>query len=144
MTCTTKAGAQTLSVCLNGADAVYRYGPTKGTPDLEIAAPIRSVGYMPWPGIGRNIWESVTFTNNGYSYEVFTGFDRAVGDGEEDTSQVYGSVSVRKGDDEIAALICDAGSVEWSYGGGLYDAKTALGLCWQHWPENQWQPCPKE
>lgn len=144
MSCTLGNGAQTLSVCLNGSDAVYRFGPTGATPDLEITTPIGTVDYLPWPGIGRTIWESVSFINDDHIYEVGTGFDRTLGDGDADTPVAFGGVSIRKNGTEIAALRCDEGSVDWGYGGGLYDAKTALGLCWSRWPDNIWLPCAQE
>lgn len=144
MSCTLRDGTKNLQVCLNGSDAVYRYGPPSGALELEITTPVRTVDYLPWPGIGRDIWETVTFANGAFRYEVMSGFSRPLGESDAAPSPTYGSIRITKEDAVIAELICDADSVEWGYGGGLFDAKTALGLCWEGHPIQAWGPCPNE
>jgi len=144
MSCTLRGGARTLQVCLNGPDALYRFGSTGKRPDLEVTTPVSALEYLPWPGIGRDIWETVTFSNGAFRYEVATGFSRIPQDDDgSDAGQppVYGSVHVTENGAAIADLQCDAGTVEWGYGGGLSDAKSALGLCWTGYPDSIWRPC---
>lgn len=109
--------------------------------NLEITTPIVDLDYLPWPGIGRNIWEAVTFSNDVYDYEVFTGFERGPDEGADGISPVYGGVVITRGALEIASLGCDEGMVKWGYGGGLYDAKAEAGQCWNSHPDNNWTSC---
>jgi hypothetical protein len=138
MSCTLRGGTKTLQVCLNGPDAVYRYGPTGGAPELELTAPVATVEYVPWPGMGRDIWETVTFANGPYRYAVATGFSRTAEDADAVPSNTYGGVTITRDGTGVAELQCDAGSVNWAYGGGLYEAKTASGLCWTGYPDETW------
>ncbi len=142
MACTLRGGTKHLQICLNGPNAVYKYGPATGAPELEIITAVSTLDYLPWPGIGRDIWESVTFANGSFRYEVAAGFSRPMGEGDAVPSPAYGSIRISRDGTEIAQILCDAGSVDWTYGGGLYDAKSALGLCWTGYPENTWSPCP--
>lgn len=134
--CTFDGGAKAVSVCVSDDAATYVFGPAGGTPDLTLSEPTATVAYTPWPGVGRTIWETVTFRNDGYSYEVFAGIDRA-----PDGDPPYGGVIVRDGGQELAALTCDTGSVIFSYDPVLSDAKAAAGLCWGGDPETGWQSC---
>lgn len=144
MSCTLRAGTKSIQVCLNGAQTVYRFGPRGSGPELELTTPTHSVAYHPWPGIGRNIVETVTFENNTYTYQVATGFQRGPDEGEDDIPPAFGGIIIAKDGAEITSISCDIGSVYWSYGGGLFEAKKALGLCWNSGPNPEWLPCPNE
>lgn len=144
MTCMLRDGAKTVQVCMNGEDAVYRFGSTGAQPELEITTPLDTVDYLPWPGIGRDIWETVTFANGPYRYEVATGFSRPMEGDDSDLEPTYGSIVITRNALPVTRLECDPGSVDWSYGGGLYDAKTSRGLCWGGYPAEVWLPCSKE
>jgi hypothetical protein len=144
MSCTMNAGAKSVEVCLNNSQTVYRFGPAGGAPELELSVPTRSVDYRPWPGVGLSIFETVTFFNATYSYTVATGFQRGPDEGEDDIPPVFGSILIEEDGREAASLRCDKGSVMWSYGGGLFDAKKALGLCWTSGPDARWMTCPNE
>lgn len=121
LTCTIDQGAKQLEVCLDGEEVIYRFG-LADAPDLILSAPITEVAHQPWPGIGRAIWESTTFRNGDFTYEVHGSFDKL--------DQISdGGVTVRENGREIASLSCDRGSTEL----GLFaisDAKEAAGQCW--------------
>lgn len=116
-------GKKQLELCLNGPIATYSFGP-KGRPELILSSPIATLDYTPWSGIGRSIWESVTFQNDGISYEVWAGVDRMA------ENAVYeGGVNVLKGDAVLAQLSCNAGSQVTDLD-PVYQAKLAVGQCW--------------
>lgn len=144
MSCTLQTGTMAVQVCLNGAQVTYRFGSIGRLPELELVAPKQSVAYHPWSGFGRNIVETVTFENNAYTYEVATALQRGPDAGEDDIPPAFGGTIIAKDEIEIKQISCDIGSVNWSYGGGLFDAKTALGLCWKSGPNPAWLPCSKE
>ncbi len=131
LTCTIDQGAKQLEVCLDGEEVIYRFGPPDA-PALTLSAPISEVAHQPWPGIGRAIWESTTFQNGAFSYEVHGSFDKL--------DQISdGGVTVRKNGREIASLSCDSGSTEL----GLFaisDAKEAAGQCWDPYAQ-RWGAC---
>ncbi|MEH6644439.1 hypothetical protein [Sulfitobacter sp.] len=144
ISCTLRGGTKHRQVCLNGSDAVNKYGPTSGAPELEITTPVGTLDYLPRPGVGCDIWETVTFANGAFRYEVVSGSSRPFGEGDAVPSPTYGSIHITRDDGVIADLTCDADSVEWGYCGGFFDAKTALGLCWEGHPTKAWGPCPSE
>ena len=62
-------GKKTLEVCYWKGALIYSYG-REGKPELTIAEPLETAAYTPWPGIGRAIWDTVSFQNEGNTYEV--------------------------------------------------------------------------
>lgn len=142
MSCTLRSGANTAQVCVNDTDVVYRFGRAGKAPDLELTTPVSTVDYVPWPGIGRTIWESVAFENGAFRYEIGTGFSRRMDDDDPEIPVAFGVISVTENGESIATLKCDKGTVDWGYGGGLFDAKKAQNLCWKSAPENKWISCP--
>ncbi len=124
MTCSLSGGAKTLQVCQAGDAVAYSFGPAGGAPELALTEPLASGTYTPWNGIGRAIWETVGFRSEGFTYEVWSSFDRL-----EETAQVEGGVNVYKGDDLQASLTCDPGSVEAGFD-SLFPVMEAQGFCW--------------
>lgn len=121
--CTTRGGRNTLNVCLSGETIRYAYGPRGAVPELQLTDSVTGVEHRPWAGIGRAIWESTTFRNAGYAYEVFLSVDRM-----SENPGAEGGVTVSRGDEVLATVTCDPGSVTI----GLWvvsDAKKALGIC---------------
>ena len=116
LSCTTGRGTKQLDVCITGDRVTYRFGPHTA-PDLRLSAPIKEVAHQPWPGIGRAIWESTTFRNGAFSYEVYGAYDKI-----DQTSN--GGVTVTEQGREIAALTCDSGTAELGLF-ALSDAKRA-------------------
>jgi len=116
-------GEKTLQVCLWKGALIYGFGRIN-QPELTIAEPLETVAYTPWPGIGRAIWESVAFQNEGTTYEVWSSFDKM-----DENAVLEGGVNVLKGEQTLATLTCDKGSV----GHGLdviSDFKAGIGQCW--------------
>lgn len=116
-------GRKRLEVCLNGQSVSYRFGP-EGRPELELATSLRQTVYQPWPGVGRAIWEAVSFTNRGTTYEVWSSFDRLAPE-----ARTEGGVNVLTGSEVTAQLTCRPGSVSAGLD-LLYGAKEAIGQCW--------------
>ena len=136
LTCTAKGGAKTLAVCIDPgrAEISYAYGNPGRQPELFMSRSIDEIDHRPWPGIGRSIWESTVFYNQGYAYEVFISVDRMA----EDQPPI-GGVVLRKDNHQVAQVDCDAGTAEiglWA----VSDAKEALGLCWDQDRQN-WNKC---
>lgn len=115
-------GKKTLEVCHEGSALVYRFGPADA-PELALSEPLETVDYQPWSGFGRNRFYTVTFQNNGFAYEVWSGFDRI---GHPQGPR--GGVTVRDGTAKEVKLTCDWGSVkgELERVGWL---KTDIGQC---------------
>ena len=136
VSCTFKNGAKQLDTCLIGNQALYRYGPSGGQPELDLAAHVRDVGMIPWPGIGRSIWEAVIFRNADISYEVSYSIDR-----DPENSEMQGGITVMKGDKMLAVLECDPGSVvSGGYSLPLFEAKERAGQCWR-FDSRDWGDC---
>lgn len=136
MRCTFEDGAKAVRICLSDNNVTYAFGPVAGAPDLAMSVPVAELDYVPWPGVGSAVWDMVTFYNGDYSYEVVAGFER----NPEDPAQ-FGGIRVAKTGQEIANLNCDPGSVDWGWGTDLFDAKQAVGLCWDYGRDAEWKPC---
>lgn len=119
--CTIKG--KPLEVCIEGPVATYAFGPL-GARELELHEPLSAMTHTPWSGVGRSIWEGLGFRNKGYTYEAYLSFDRLNPDGG-----MEGGVSVLKGDDLVAQLACDAGTVEGAFD-TVGEAMAGQGYCW--------------
>jgi hypothetical protein len=137
--CTVKDSAKSVDVCLQDHVAYYRFGPVAGSAEMLLARPVSEVHMIPWNGIGRTIYEEAGFTNRAFDYTVYYAIERSPDDGEV-TADVSGGVTVIKGDQTVAQLACDAGSVSVNDIYPLYLAKEAAGQCWDR-EAFQWRPC---
>lgn len=118
-------------VCFDESRATYRYGAVGQQPDLELSVPIQDVDFKPWSGVGRAIVENVSFYNQGHRYTVFAGFDRPFSEEEmEREDRHFGGLEVARDGLVLAELECEPASVNYGFGGGIYDAKTASGYQW--------------
>lgn len=126
------SATKTIQICQTDTAAIYRFGP-KANPDLTLTTPFTEIDATPWPGIGRTIWSEATFHNDGYSYTVWTAFDRL-----DETAVMEGGVTVYQGDTMVAQIACDAGKVRGDTS-GLADARALTGQCWDM-GENAWLP----
>ncbi|HHI69790.1 MAG TPA: hypothetical protein ENJ91_02210 [Rhodobacteraceae bacterium] len=142
LSCTFSNGQKAVDVCVDGDMLTYRFGHIGKAPDLDLSVPVVDAEYIPWPGIGRAIWETVTFHNGKTSYEVAGVIDRKFSDDEnaENPPAIHGLINVNEGGETLATLECDPGSVDFAYGGSLYDAKTAAGQCYDL-EEQRWESC---
>ena len=126
--CTFNGGSKTVDVCLQGDVALYSFGATDRSPDLLLARNAIGVEMTPWNGVGRSIWEEITFYNNAYSYNLSYAIDR-----NNENAHVEGRLIVGEGDSEVAELICDTGSVSEADFYPLFEAKELSGQ--QYCPE---------
>lgn len=131
LTCQIEGGRKTLSVCYDDTTVTYSYG-LDGAAELTLTEPISTVSYTPWPGVGRAIWEEVTFQNGNYRYTTYAGFDRMFGDETEANHPTphFGGVVVERDGVLIVDLDCIRNTVDAPWGEGLYLAKRTLGLDW--------------
>ena len=132
-------------VCFDDHVATYSYGPIGGAPDLFLSEPVERVDFEPWSGSGVSIFESVTFYNGDYAYNVGGGFDRpfSVEDMQHEPRR-FGWVEVTKNGEHVASLECIPETVSYGFGGGIYDLKVAAGLTWDPysftWVSDRTQP----
>lgn len=127
-------GTRQIEVCLGPADITYTFGAPGGEKELSLSEPVATVAHRPWNGFGRSIWETTTFSNEGFSYEVYISVDRLT-----DEHPTQSGVNVWDGGAEVASVGCDKGSDVI----GLFavgDAKAAAGLCWDD-PSETWGAC---
>ncbi|MBT8154144.1 hypothetical protein KMP13_09600 [Epibacterium ulvae] len=128
VSCTFEGGKKQLQTCIAGDQVLYRFGATNRSPDLDLVRPVTEVGLAPWPGVSRTIWEEMTFENDGFSYLVAYAQDRDPG-----TTEISGRLMVQQGEDVLATLTCDPGSVvSAGYALPIFDAKRAAGQHYNH------------
>lgn len=134
-------------VCFDAQVATYRYGPIGGAVGLQLTETIERVDFEPWSGSGVSIFESVTFYNGDYAYNIGGGFDRPFS--EEDMQQEprrFGWVEVTESGEHALSLECIPETVSYGFGGGIHDIKLAAGQSWDSfsftWVSDEIQPTP--
>ncbi len=135
---TCSAGKKTIEVCAENGNVTYNFGP-RSRPEMTLTVSIKAADFTPWPGIGRTIWNSVAFHNQGYTYEVWASLEKMLED-EGPTPIPEGGVNVLKGEALQAQVTCNPGSVQ-TFLDLLYDQKTAAGQCWNY-TTHAWQITP--
>ncbi len=132
LSCTVSNGRKALDVCSDDFGARYSFGTPGDEPDLTMSVRYRELEYTPWPGIGRAVWEAVTFHNGDFSYEVSGRLSRepdaATADETDQIVDLGGQVVVSEGENVISRLMCDAGSVDFPWTDTLSAGKRAAGL----------------
>ena len=143
MSCQIENSSDILRVCFDETDIHYRFGPRGKTPELALSDSIAMVDYLPWPGLGRAIWESVTFRTGDYAYEVTGGFERPFDEEayEDIPHRSFGSVYVTRGGEDLIDLSCDRSTVDFAWDVRLWTAKTDLGFSWND-REKVWVELP--
>ena len=130
-----------VSLCIGGDTIFYAYGGFGEKPEVQLSAPVAEIESRPWSGIGRTIWETVTFRDGDFAYEVNLGAT-TVQEGDELVRQDAGGVAVFVNGQEMTYVECDAKSATagiWA----VSDAKEAAGICWN--PNAfEWETCATE
>lgn len=116
-------GNDRLEVCIDTGSFSYAFGPT-GAPELRLSVPMAIGPVTPWPGVGSAVWSAVSFTNGGYTYEVWSSVDR-----NPDAANPQGGVNVLRGEAMLAQFTCLPGTVS-APAFVLEDAMAAAGYCW--------------
>jgi hypothetical protein len=129
---TCQIGKKTLTLCHWQSALIYSYGAA-GKPDLTLTEPLETVAFTPWPGVGSSIWETVSFRNQDYTYEVWTSVER----NPDSTEPLQGGVNVLKGEALQAQLTCDSGTASNALD-EIYALKEAIGQCWD-FDSRSWQ-----
>ena len=109
--CSFSQGKKAVHVCQDGKDYTYAYGRIGAAPELLLKRSLEDIHFTPWPGIGRTYWEEVQFYNKSVSYVINVTADRLSGE----DSLPEGELSVMEGEERLAWLICDAGSVRANF-----------------------------
>ena len=120
-----------VNVCFDKDYTTYSYGPIGGAPELVLYELTNRVDFEPWPGVGKSIYESVTFYNGDYAYNVGGGFERPFSDEEMNQPiRRFGWVTVTESGETAANLECIPDTVGYGFGGGIYDVKTSARQTW--------------
>jgi hypothetical protein len=123
--CEIENSTKWLETCLVGDIVTYTFGP-KGIPELSMSRHVGDVDFVPWPGIGRWIWEEFRLTNGAYSYAVHYSFER-----NPNNMEVGGGVTVWQGGTVLASLDCNPATLNFSgFPSPVYDAKIDAGQAW--------------
>lgn len=129
-------------VCFDDRVATYSYGSIGEAPDLFLSETITHVDFEPWSGLGKAIHENVTFYNGDYSFEVGGGFERPFSEEEMLLGgRHFGWLEVAQNGESVSRLECIPETVTYGFGGGIYDAKMAVGLVWDDYSKT-WIPDP--
>lgn len=120
--CTMSNGKNAVDVCLQEGVVTYSFGKLGKTPDLLLARKEVDVSMSPWNGVGRSIYEEISFHNREYSYILGYSMDRKAQD-----SPLEGTLIVVEGDATAAELTCDKGSVQTADFYPLFEAKELAG-----------------
>ncbi|MEM7439711.1 MAG: hypothetical protein AAF393_08940 [Pseudomonadota bacterium] len=136
--CAIAGKAQVVTVCNTGDAVTYTYGRPDRAPDISLASAVATVGYSPWNGIGRSIYEDVTFTNAGYDYTVWGALDRQILE-DDPADQMSGGIVVTKGDETVAQLMCDPKTIAVALD-QLWGLKEAAGQCYDR-DAFEWRAC---
>lgn len=121
-TCTFKGGKKQVNVCLQGNVVLYSFGATGRAPELLLGRDVTQVGFTPWSGVGRSIWEELTLSSGDFAYALSYSIDRA-----PDGDLPSGQLMVGRGGRTLANLNCDVGSVDIHDFYPLFEAKEAAG-----------------
>lgn len=106
--CPLDGSSRAVTVC-RGGDGVFRYayGKPGQVPELELVRNRDELHFEPWPGIGRFIWESLTFQNGGYRYQVAYSVDKNTG-----VEDGFLNVFEPGADEPVVARTCRPGTLE--------------------------------
>ena len=131
---------RSVSVTHTDTQAVYDF--RHPTNSLRLTRDVTDVHLTPWPGVGRTIWEEVIFTNAGVQYLVYASIDRIPPEDETDEieTQLSGGIRVSRGETLFGELTCQPDTIDFPWGSGLYDAKTAAGQCYDT-SSREWSDC---
>ncbi|MGL4239234.1 hypothetical protein, partial [Tabrizicola sp.] len=90
-------------LCIKDDQAVYRFGPLKGEPELTLQSPLADLTYLRGEQAGLVVGEAVTFQNEDTSYRVAFGYR----DGIEPAPNAWhktGTIDVIRKDETIEDL----------------------------------------
>ena len=131
-------GKKSLEVCTWKGMLIYQFGP-EGAPEIFLNTPVEDADFTPWPGIGRTMWDEMAFHNEGITYQVWAAIEKQLEEGQPEPV-LQGGVNVMKGDEMLANLTCNEGTVRSGLD-TIWAMKTDIGQCWNY--ESQvWQTTP--
>jgi hypothetical protein len=100
-----------VSICLTADKAIYRFGPMEGNPELVLREPLMALGYLRKDGAKETIDETVTFSNQDYSYRVSFGFRDGL---QPDPTELrkFGAINVLQKNQTFVELMCAPESIQ--------------------------------
>jgi hypothetical protein len=123
--CPVEGSGKVIAVCAGPDGFSYSFGPP-GKPEITLFSRYESGPVTPWSGVGRSIWSSVRFLNDGYVYETWMSVDRLA---EEQVAEGGVTVLVMPSEEIVAEVNCRAGEVSADLF-GPEDAMAQAGFCW--------------
>jgi hypothetical protein len=97
-------------LCLKDDQAIYRFGPLKGEPELTLQAPLAEMIYFRKDGSGLIEGEAIVFQNDDYQYRVGFGYR----DGIEPAPNAWyktGTIEVIDKGETVSDLTCATDSI---------------------------------
>lgn len=126
--CTLREGSRRVQVCRTGDALSYVYGGIGAAPEMVLATSVRRISYTPWNGVGRSIFEEMSFLNGAVAYTLWVSVDRQPAQ-EDAAPAVTAGIEVNEGDRVLARLDCDAGTVDAALD-EIWSAKATEGQCY--------------
>jgi hypothetical protein len=119
MSCSFDNG-KVVEVCMTDNHARYSFGRLGQAPELVLSLRFGlGAEAVPWPGIGRTIWEALRLINNDVIYEVYGGFDKFKVDEDNPKEHIhsrFGGIYIEDFlGNELAHLQCIPSTVVYTY-----------------------------
>ncbi|AUH32274.1 hypothetical protein [Paracoccus tegillarcae] len=136
--CSFHGGSKEVQLCLHTDRVTYAFGRPGQRSELQLAAPLDQSEFLPWPGIGPTMFNTMVFFNNRHGYAVTGTLERGTQENQP-VAEPGGLIEVSRDGQSLATLRCDAGSVRDGLD-AIHDAKRAAGACWDH-SRQVWAAC---
>lgn len=133
--CDTVGGKQ-VQICIGDGKASYRFGP-KAAPELALTQDLNDTGGSTWDGVGEYEFESIDFTNKGFTYNMIA---------DRDPSQPGGPLEIgievtnRDGDIVGDFLACNPAHTTF-IPGAVHRGFVEAGFCWDRTRRKYRHPC---
>ena len=75
-TCQIQRSEKRIEVRDFGSGLSYAFGKNLKRPELQVSKSYSEWAIEPWAGVGINLYNSISFENNGVKYEIYDSFDR--------------------------------------------------------------------
>ena len=128
VSCKIASSQKRMELCLDQGSLHYQFGAV-GKPELELTRDVEQVVYTPWPGIGRTMWEELSFENEGVTYQFSSYAEKLMEEGTEDDLALGTDLNVLRGEKLLAQFSCDPAQVSDFYPVGvvLYERGYCIG-----------------
>lgn len=118
VSCKVAGSQKRMELCLDGGSLQYQFGAA-GKVELTLTRDVEQVLYTPWPGIGRTMWEELSFENEGVTYQFSSYAEKLMEEGTEDDLALGTDLNVLRGETLLAQFSCDPAQVSDLYPVGV-------------------------